>query len=135
VLHDQYAWSLGLFAYASMTDLLDGWIARQWNRQTVVGTVIDPMADKALMTVLTVTLAVKGALPGTSFERPARIESYELTLGRNSSLACGNHPWSRCGIGNIGHLLSLDLPAAAKDIYSLLGLFSAFCGGAPNANQ
>jgi phosphatidylglycerophosphate synthase len=30
----------------------------------VVGTVIDPMADKMLMTILTVCLAVKGALPG-----------------------------------------------------------------------
>ena len=30
----------------------------------MVGTVIDPMADKALMTVVTVCLAVKGVLPG-----------------------------------------------------------------------
>lgn len=63
VLHDQHAWAAGLFAYAGITDLLDGWIARRWNRKTVVGTVIDPMADKALMTILTVCLAVKGALP------------------------------------------------------------------------
>ncbi|KND91623.1 putative CDP-alcohol phosphatidyltransferase class-I family protein C22A12.08c [Tolypocladium ophioglossoides CBS 100239] len=63
VLHDAHAWAVGLFAYAGITDLLDGWIARRWNRKTVVGTVIDPMADKALMTILTVCLAVKGALP------------------------------------------------------------------------
>lgn len=49
--------------YAGVTDLVDGWIARKWGLQTVVGTVIDPMADKALMTVVTVTLAMKGALP------------------------------------------------------------------------
>lgn len=64
VLHDQHAWATALFAYAGITDLVDGWIARKWNLQTVVGTVIDPMADKMLMTVLTVCLAVKGALPG-----------------------------------------------------------------------
>jgi cardiolipin synthase len=64
VLHDQHAWAVGLFAYAGITDLVDGWIARRWNLQTVVGTVIDPMADKTLMTILTVCLAVKGALPG-----------------------------------------------------------------------
>jgi cardiolipin synthase len=64
VLHDQHALAAGLFAYAGFTDLLDGWIARRWNRRTVVGTVIDPMADKALMTILTVCLAIKGALPG-----------------------------------------------------------------------
>jgi len=65
VLHDQHAWAVSLFAYAAVTDLVDGYIARAWNLQTVVGTVIDPMADKTLMTVLTVCLAVKGALPGT----------------------------------------------------------------------
>ncbi|KAL8659234.1 MAG: hypothetical protein Q9202_007209 [Teloschistes flavicans] len=52
-----------LFVYAGATDLVDGWIARRWSLQTVVGTVIDPMADKALMTVLTVSLAMKGAVP------------------------------------------------------------------------
>ena len=65
VIHDQHAWAVGLFAYASITDLIDGWIARRWKLQTVVGTVIDPMADKILMTILTVCLAWKGALPGT----------------------------------------------------------------------
>ena len=59
-----YVPALGLFIYAGVTDLVDGWIARKWGLQTVVGTVIDPMADKALMTVVTVTLAMKGALPG-----------------------------------------------------------------------
>ncbi len=64
ILHDYHAWTLGLFAYAGITDALDGWIARRWNLGTVVGTIIDPMADKTLMTVLTVALAVKEALPG-----------------------------------------------------------------------
>jgi cardiolipin synthase len=66
VLHDYHAWAVGLFAYAGITDLVDGWIARKWKLQTVVGTVIDPMADKTLMTILTVCLAVKGSLPGIS---------------------------------------------------------------------
>ena len=55
--------ALGLFVYAGVTDLVDGWVARKWGLQTVVGTVIDPMADKALMTIVTVTLAMKEALP------------------------------------------------------------------------
>lgn len=53
-----------LFIYAGVTDLVDGWVARKYNLKTVVGTVIDPMADKALMTVVTVCLAMKAALPG-----------------------------------------------------------------------
>jgi hypothetical protein len=64
ILHDAHTLALGLFAYAGVSDLLDGWIARRWKLQTVVGSVVDPMADKILMTVLTVSLAMQGALPG-----------------------------------------------------------------------
>lgn len=64
LLHDHHKWALALFAYAGVTDLVDGWMARKWKLQTVAGSVIDPMADKALMIVLTVTLAVKGLIPG-----------------------------------------------------------------------
>ncbi|KAM0247673.1 hypothetical protein ACHAP5_003920 [Fusarium lateritium] len=78
VLHDQHAWAVGLFAYAGITDLLDGWIARRWDSKTVVGTVIDPMADKTLMTILTICLAVKGALP---------IWCAGIILGRDVGLA------------------------------------------------
>lgn len=67
-LHDSHELAVGLLAYAAVTDLLDGWIARRWHRKTVVGTIIDPMADKVLMTVLTACLAIKGALPSTYFQ-------------------------------------------------------------------
>lgn len=67
VLHDQHVWAVGLFVYAGVTDLIDGYIARHFRLQTVVGTVIDPMADKTLMTVLTVCFAVKGVIPGKSY--------------------------------------------------------------------
>ena len=65
IVQDQHFAALSLFVYAGVTDLIDGWIARRWKLQTVVGTVIDPMADKILMTVVTVALAMKGTLPGT----------------------------------------------------------------------
>ncbi|KAF2087606.1 hypothetical protein K490DRAFT_18995, partial [Saccharata proteae CBS 121410] len=78
VLHDQHAWALGLFAYAGITDLLDGWIARRWKLQTVVGSVVDPMADKLLMAILVGSLAAKGALPA-----PLAI----IIFGRDASLA------------------------------------------------
>ncbi|KAI0431521.1 CDP-alcohol phosphatidyltransferase-domain-containing protein [Xylaria sp. FL1042] len=63
ILHDAHTLALGLFAYAGVSDLLDGWIARRWKLQTVVGSVVDPMADKLLMTVLTICLAMQGSLP------------------------------------------------------------------------
>lgn len=64
IIQEQHLAALGLFVYAGITDLVDGWIARNWGLQTVVGTVIDPMADKMLMTIVTICLAVKAAIPG-----------------------------------------------------------------------
>jgi cardiolipin synthase len=81
VLHDQHAWAVALFAYAGITDLIDGWVARKWNLQTVVGSVIDPMADKFLMTVLVGCLAAKGALP----------RKYMLTLNSLVSKTVAQH--------------------------------------------
>jgi cardiolipin synthase len=78
ILHDTHAWALGLFVYAGVSDLLDGWIARRWNLHTVVGSIIDPMADKLLMTILTVCLATKGLLP---------VWLAALILGRDVGLA------------------------------------------------
>lgn len=63
VVKEQHVWAVALFAYAGITDLVDGWIARRWKLQTVVGSVIDPGADKLLMIVLVGCLAFKGALP------------------------------------------------------------------------
>ncbi|OQV04596.1 hypothetical protein CLAIMM_09453 [Cladophialophora immunda] len=63
VLQHEALLALGLFAYAGITDLVDGWLARRFHSQTVVGTVIDPMADKILMTTCVVTLTANGTLP------------------------------------------------------------------------
>lgn len=67
ILHDYHVAALGLFVYAGVTDWIDGWIARKWQSGTVLGTIIDPMADKALMTIVTVVLAAKSILPGMLF--------------------------------------------------------------------
>jgi cardiolipin synthase len=66
LVHDQHAAALSLFVYAGLTDLVDGYIARRYNLQTVVGTIIDPMADKLLMTIGVACLAVNGSIPGRS---------------------------------------------------------------------
>lgn len=55
--------AIALFAYSSFTDLVDGYIARRFNMQSKVGTIIDPMADKLLMTVCTVSLWYSLVMP------------------------------------------------------------------------
>lgn len=44
---------------------LDGYIARNFkNQATNIGSAIDPLADKILVTTLTVTLSISNLLPG-----------------------------------------------------------------------
>lgn len=55
VLHYSYSWlCLWVFILASMTDWLDGFIARKKNQVSPLGTFLDPIADKLL--VITVLL-------------------------------------------------------------------------------
>lgn len=44
---------------------MDGYIARNFkNQKSVLGTMMDPLADKLLVTILTVTLAMVDLIPG-----------------------------------------------------------------------
>jgi CDP-diacylglycerol--glycerol-3-phosphate 3-phosphatidyltransferase len=44
-----YWLSAGLFAYASITDWLDGYLARSWSVTSRLGQFLDPIADKLLV--------------------------------------------------------------------------------------
>lgn len=48
--------ALTYLTIASITDALDGIIARRFNMATYLGSVLDPLADKVLMTTLVVAL-------------------------------------------------------------------------------
>ncbi|MET7749539.1 CDP-diacylglycerol--glycerol-3-phosphate 3-phosphatidyltransferase [Micromonospora sp. NPDC005367] len=52
-----------IFAFASATDLVDGWIARRFGLVTSVGKVADPIADKALTGAALVLLSWYDRLP------------------------------------------------------------------------
>jgi CDP-diacylglycerol--glycerol-3-phosphate 3-phosphatidyltransferase len=53
---DKEFWGLGIFLLAALTDLLDGIIARRTNRITVIGAMLDPIADKLLMSAAFISL-------------------------------------------------------------------------------
>jgi CDP-diacylglycerol--glycerol-3-phosphate 3-phosphatidyltransferase len=53
----------GLFFLAGFSDWLDGYIARNWNQQTVFGSFLDPLADKFFVSILSITFAYTGMLP------------------------------------------------------------------------
>ena len=43
-----YYFAALLFVLASVTDFFDGYIAREWNQSTMLGAILDPLADKML---------------------------------------------------------------------------------------
>ena len=57
-------WALAIFAAASVTDTLDGYIARHYNQITDFGKFMDPLADKCLVTAAMLWFVEVGQMPG-----------------------------------------------------------------------
>lgn len=53
-------WAALLFSMASLTDLLDGFLARRKRCVTALGKLLDPLADKLLVSAALITLIPKG---------------------------------------------------------------------------
>ncbi len=57
-------WALLIFLAAAATDLLDGYLARRWGQVTTVGTLLDPIADKLLISAALISLVQIRLVPG-----------------------------------------------------------------------
>ena len=63
LLKEQYFLVMVLFLSAGITDALDGWFAKQFSLQSRLGSILDPMADKILLTCTFIALYWVGILP------------------------------------------------------------------------
>jgi CDP-diacylglycerol---glycerol-3-phosphate 3-phosphatidyltransferase len=52
-----------VFTIAAVTDVIDGFLARRWNMITVVGKLLDPLADKLIVAAALVMMVRLGRLP------------------------------------------------------------------------
>ncbi len=53
-----------LFLAAGVSDAVDGYLAKRFNMTTVLGAYLDPLADKALIVSIYVTLGIQAVIPG-----------------------------------------------------------------------
>jgi cardiolipin synthase len=63
ILTERHAAAFWVFVAAGVSDALDGYIAKRFNRSTALGALLDPVADKALLTGVYLTLGIVGHLP------------------------------------------------------------------------
>jgi len=56
--------ALAMFAAAAITDFFDGYLARAWAQQSSLGRMLDPIADKLLVSAVILMLAADHTLAG-----------------------------------------------------------------------
>jgi cardiolipin synthase len=63
ILDDHYRWALALFVLAGLSDFLDGMLARALKQKTALGMLLDPIADKLLLSTLFLVLSLAHKIP------------------------------------------------------------------------
>lgn len=90
--------ALGIFIVASLTDLLDGKIARKYNLVTNFGKFMDPLADKLLVCSAMICLIPSGKLPTAIviviIAREFIISGFRLVASDNGIVIAANY-WGK----------------------------------------
>lgn len=120
----QYLWAgFGLFVFASITDVVDGYIARHFNQVSDIGKVLDPIADKVLQCVALIMLVC--LLQGVYFVFMAllivkevfmAVSSRYFMVKSKSQINQQSNKWGKAGatINFIGIVLAFIVPL--KDV-------------------
>ena len=67
-----------VFVVAMLSDILDGYLARKWGLQSVMGAFLDPLADKLMVVTVLIMLIPLGWVPAWMV---VVLESRELAIG------------------------------------------------------
>lgn len=85
----------GLFVIASITDFLDGYLARSMNLVTDFGKVMDAIADKVLVNGLLIILAYDGfisvAIPVIIITRDIFVDSFKMVSGKKGKVVAASY--------------------------------------------
>ena|ERR1043165_2548722 len=87
LVYQHFGWALILFAIAGISDGIDGTLARLMKQESELGTVIDPIADKLLMTTAFIMISLPAVMP---HERhlPVPFWVTATVIGRDVAIVC-----------------------------------------------
>ncbi|HEV7699158.1 MAG TPA: CDP-alcohol phosphatidyltransferase family protein [Pyrinomonadaceae bacterium] len=87
LVYQHFGWALAIFAVAGVSDGVDGFIARAMKQESELGTVIDPIADKLLMTTAFIMVSLSSVMP---HERhlPVPFWVTATVIGRDVAIVC-----------------------------------------------
>ena len=63
ILEGEFTAAFWVFVAAGISDGIDGFIAKRFDRRTKLGALLDPIADKSLLVAVYITLGIAGHLP------------------------------------------------------------------------
>lgn len=113
-----------LFLIASITDFLDGYLARKYNLVTDFGKVLDAIADKLLVNGVLILLATEGyisaIIPVVIVSRDIIVDSIKMVAGqKNGAVAASNTGKIKTVfmLTGISLLLFYNLPFSLANIY------------------
>ena len=81
--YGRYEWALFVFFFAGVSDGVDGYVARRFDQKSSLGTIIDPIADKLLMTTAFILLSLPHVLPADNKHFPVPFWVTASVIGRD----------------------------------------------------
>lgn len=113
-----------IFLIASLTDFLDGYLARKYNMVTDIGKVMDAIADKILVNGVLILLATEGYIspivPVVIVSRDIVVDSIKMVAGQKSGAVGASMAGkikTACMLVGITLLFFYDLPFSLANIY------------------
>ena len=82
LVYNREGWALAIFTIAGVSDGVDGFVARRFKQESELGTIIDPIADKLLMTTAFVMLTLASVI-GTPRHLPVPFWVTATVIGRD----------------------------------------------------
>jgi cardiolipin synthase len=87
LVYEHTGWALLLFAIAGVSDGIDGSLARLMKQESELGTILDPVADKLLMTTAFIMVSLPSVM-GTARHLPVPFWVTATVIGRDVAIVC-----------------------------------------------